>query len=148
MVHLFSEMFVLQFSKVEKASTEQVDAALPLPLSTSSTILTKLSPWSLLELLCLDSLDFYVIAKLLIVFPSYEIYALLCAYLRPINLGRLWYLPTLNLNTIVWSFCISFDKLVKQVWRANILLNIFSWGKQGPLSPTVAAFSVLIAAND
>ena len=27
MVHLFSEMFVLQFSKVEKASTEQVDAA-------------------------------------------------------------------------------------------------------------------------
>ena len=34
MVHLFSEMFVLQFSKVEKASTEQVDAALPLPLST------------------------------------------------------------------------------------------------------------------
>ena len=87
MVHLFSEMFVLQFSKVEKASTEQVDAALPLPLSTSSTILTKLSPWSLLELLCLDSLDFYVIAKLLIVFPSYEIYAL-CAYLRPINLGR------------------------------------------------------------
>ena len=90
MIHLFSEMFVLQFSKVEKASTEQVDAAhkpLPLPLSTSSTILTKLSPWSLLELLCLDSLDFYVIAKLLIVFPSYEIYAL-CAYLRPINLGR------------------------------------------------------------
>ena len=87
MVHLFSEMFVLQFSKVEKASTEQVDAALPLPLSTSSTILTKLSPWSLLELLCLDSLDFYVIAKLLIVFSSYEIYAL-CAYLRPINLGR------------------------------------------------------------
>ena len=27
MVHLFSEMFVLQSSKVEKASTEQVDAA-------------------------------------------------------------------------------------------------------------------------
>ena len=97
MVHLFSEMFVLQFSKVEKASTEQVDAAHKQFMAALASLYLKhntdeTSPWSLLELLCLDSLDFYVIAKLLIVFPSYEIYAL-CAYLRPINLGRRWYLP-------------------------------------------------------
>ena len=84
MVHLFSEMFVLQFSKVEKASTEQVDAAHKQFMAALASLYLKHNTWSLLELLCLDSLDFYVIAKLLIVFPSYEIYA----YLRPINLGR------------------------------------------------------------
>ena len=84
---LFSSSLKWRRQVLNKWTQRTSSSWLPLPLSTSSTILTKLSPWSLLELLCLDSLDFYVIAKLLIVFPSYEIYAL-CAYLRPINLGR------------------------------------------------------------
>ena len=79
MVHLFSEMFVLQFSKVEKASTEQVDAAHKQFMAALASLYLKHNTDKYLL--------FYVIAKLLIVFPSYEIYAL-CAYLRPINLGR------------------------------------------------------------